>query len=253
MVGFALPSLLHKPAWLQALLSEKFFSACADHAASKKNERNIYCVDCSFGICQHCLASHGSHRLLQVRRYVYHDVIRLQDLQKLVDCALVQTYIINSAKVVFLNQRPQPRPSKGLGNSCETCDRSLQDAYRYCSVACKVDAVVKQGKDLQPLLPQCSSLHLEENRSPSESLKLCETEAEEQLSPNSVLEGRNSPASSGSTANDSLLWGTNLSSTATTVPPFERNRSSHTSRPLKSKILPSFNRRKRTPHRSPFC
>lgn len=41
--------------------------------------------------------------------------------------------------MVFLNQRPQSRLLKGQGNSCETCDRVLQEPYRYCSVRCKVD------------------------------------------------------------------------------------------------------------------
>jgi hypothetical protein len=151
MVGYDLSLPLQKPAWLEALLSEKFFVACTKHAALKKNERNVFCVDCNGGVCQHCVGSHRTSHcvLLQIRRYVYHDVIRLQDIQRLLDCSQVQTYIINSARVVFLNQRPQPRPSKGLGNSCGTCERSLQDSYSYCSVACKVDDVFRQGTSLE--------------------------------------------------------------------------------------------------------
>lgn len=258
MVGYAIAAFPQRPVWLQALLSEKFFSACGRHVASKKNERNIYCVDCSLGICQHCLSTHSSHRLLQIRRYVYHDVIRLQDIQNLVDCALVQTYIINSARVVFLNQRPQPRPSKGLGNTCETCERSLQDAYRYCSVACKVDAVVEKGNCLQTLLPRHNPLHISdmENGLPTASMRACDLETEEQLSPNSVLEGTNSPTSSGSTANDGVVWGNNTSSTATNARLPKKTRSSHSWKPAmspKSEILPFLKRRKGTPHRSPFC
>ncbi|EFJ28700.1 hypothetical protein SELMODRAFT_4832, partial [Selaginella moellendorffii] len=192
-----------KPAWLESLLSEKFFTACARHAALKKNERNIFCVDCTGSICQHCLSSHRNHKLLQVRRYVYHDVIRLHDIQKLVDCSHVQTYIINSARVVFLNQRPQPRPPKGLGNVCETCDRSLQESYRYCSVGCKVDAACKQGNDLASLLPRCNSLQLSDFPvSPAGSSKDDDKPDDEELSPNSILEDQDSDTSSGSTAND---------------------------------------------------
>ncbi|KAJ7202964.1 hypothetical protein O6H91_Y489700 [Diphasiastrum complanatum] len=66
MVGYALSGLSQKPSWLGALLSEKFFVNCSDHSTAKKNERNVFCVDCSGSICQHCLASHGDHRLLQV-------------------------------------------------------------------------------------------------------------------------------------------------------------------------------------------
>ncbi|MCO5561799.1 hypothetical protein L7F22_015423 [Adiantum nelumboides] len=128
-----------KPMWLQMLLAEKFFTTCAKHDCQKKNDKNVFCLDCMVSICQHCLSDHDSHRLLQIRRYVYHDVIRLHDIQKLLDCSRVQAYTINSARVVFLKERPQPKSNKGLSGNCEWCERSLQDAYRFCSVACKVD------------------------------------------------------------------------------------------------------------------
>ncbi|KAL6994659.1 hypothetical protein U1Q18_048023, partial [Sarracenia purpurea var. burkii] len=80
----------HLPRWLEALLREKFFNACIIHEEAKKNEKNIFCLDCCEGICPHCLSPHRSHRLLQIRRYVYHDVIRLGDAEKLMDCAFVQ-------------------------------------------------------------------------------------------------------------------------------------------------------------------
>ncbi|MCO5572504.1 hypothetical protein L7F22_026259 [Adiantum nelumboides] len=133
------------PRWLIALLAERFFVACDQlhdlKFLKKRHEKNSFCLDCICGICQHCLSIHSSHHVLQIRRYVYHNVIRLRDIQKLFDCSRVQTYVINSAKVVFLNKRPQPKSSKTLSNTCQLCERSLQDAYRFCSVACKVGTV----------------------------------------------------------------------------------------------------------------
>ncbi|KAJ7564339.1 hypothetical protein O6H91_02G013600 [Diphasiastrum complanatum] len=257
MVGYNLSALPQRPGWLDALLTKKFFIACSVHANVKKNERNIFCVDCNDSICQHCLPGHRTHHLIQIRRYVYHDVIRLQDIQKLIDCSQVQTYIINSARVVFLNQRPQPRPSK-LGNACETCDRSLQDLYRYCSVACKVDAVIRQGQDLRNLIPKCNSLMLLTDGfscTPAEIFKYEKTDLEEDLCGNSTLDDPMSQTSSGSSANH-VLGNLTVTSSAMTTPPTKKSRSS---RPLgvsastKILIMHPANRRKGIPHRSPFC
>ncbi|KAF2317149.1 hypothetical protein GH714_012191 [Hevea brasiliensis] len=126
-----------KPAWLEALYSQKFFVGCSYHETAKKNEKNVCCLDCCISICPHCVPSHRYHRLLQVRRYVYHDVVRLEDLQKLIDCSNVQAYTINSAKVVFIKKRPQNRQFKGSGNYCTSCDRSLQEPFIHCSLGCK--------------------------------------------------------------------------------------------------------------------
>jgi hypothetical protein len=58
-----------KPAWVEALLREKFFTPCESHASSKKNEKNMFCLDCTMGICQHCLIpNHSQHKLIQVIR-----------------------------------------------------------------------------------------------------------------------------------------------------------------------------------------
>lgn len=83
------------PSWLELLLATKFFGACAEHQGIKKKiERNIYCVDCNESMCSFCFSSpscsHRHHRMLQIRRYIYQNVIRIRDMQKLIDCSEVQ-------------------------------------------------------------------------------------------------------------------------------------------------------------------
>ncbi len=49
---------------------------------------------------------------LQIRKYMYQYVVRIQDIQEHFDTSGVQTYIINSARVVFLRDRKSAGPTK---------------------------------------------------------------------------------------------------------------------------------------------
>ncbi|XP_076930510.1 protein RGF1 INDUCIBLE TRANSCRIPTION FACTOR 1 [Bidens hawaiensis] len=141
--------------WILNLLESKFFGACIDHWNMRKNEKNVFCIDCNLCLCKHCVASNYKpscchhHRRLQICRYVYHDVVRLQDIQKHLDCSNIQTYKINGEKAVHLNPRPQHNKdsklskSKVYGAYCGACGKHIQDyPNRFCSIACKVSMVV---------------------------------------------------------------------------------------------------------------
>ncbi|XP_073313789.1 protein RGF1 INDUCIBLE TRANSCRIPTION FACTOR 1-like isoform X1 [Primulina huaijiensis] len=240
------------PRWLLALLREKFFNGCIIHEDSKKNEKNVFCLDCCEGICSHCFVHHPSHRLFQIRRYVYHNVIRLGDADKLMDCAQVQSYTTNNSKVVFLRERAQSRPGRGGGNLCISCDRNLQDSFLFCSLSCKLQHVLNSGCKVSDYLRKCEFLALPE---PAFD--------EGQRTPDSVLEATG-PGSSDSGSDyvgpSSLVGCPALTSTATTevVRTKRSNLAGFRSdfnlgcEPVKEVSEVTLSRRKGTPHRSPF-
>ncbi|XP_028789971.1 uncharacterized protein LOC114745956 isoform X2 [Neltuma alba] len=131
------------PPWLEPLLNASFFSVCRIHGDAARSECNMYCLDCNGDpFCFYCRSSrHKDHQVIQIRRSSYHDVVRVAEIQKVLDISGVQTYVINSARVLFLNERPQPKTSSGKGGGahiCEICGRSLLDPFRFCSLGCKV-------------------------------------------------------------------------------------------------------------------
>ncbi|KAL5763911.1 hypothetical protein ACOSP7_016265 [Xanthoceras sorbifolium] len=139
------------PPWLESLLSAAFFTICPRHRDAPRNECNMYCLDCmDDAFCFYCRSSrHKEHPVIQIRRSSYHDVVRVTEIQKVLDISEVQTYVINSARVLFLNERPQPKATstggKGVSHLCEICGRSLLDPFRFCSLGCKLVGIRRNG------------------------------------------------------------------------------------------------------------
>ncbi|XP_059296550.1 protein RGF1 INDUCIBLE TRANSCRIPTION FACTOR 1-like [Lycium barbarum] len=136
------------PPWLEPLLNTAFFSICRTHGDAARSECNMYCLDCNDNaFCFYCRSSkHKDHQVIQIRRSSYHDVVRVSEIQKVLDISGVQTYVINSARVLFLNERPQPKSSgKASSHVCEICGRSLLDTFRFCSLGCKLVGIKRNG------------------------------------------------------------------------------------------------------------
>ncbi|XWS59584.1 hypothetical protein CRYUN_Cryun08bG0134700 [Craigia yunnanensis] len=135
------------PPWLESLLSTAFFTVCRTHGDAARGECNMYCLDCKGDpFCFYCRSSkHKDHQVIQIRRSSYHDVVRVSEIQKVLDISGVQTYVINSARVLFLNERPQPKSGKGVAQICESCGRSLLDPLRFCSLGCKLVGIKRNG------------------------------------------------------------------------------------------------------------
>ena len=93
---------------------------------------------------------------------MYQDVVRAVDINSIIDVGSVQAYIINQAKVVFLNARPQAKINADSNHTeaaetCRNCSRNLRDGFLYCCLACKVEAIdkgldVATGSSDQPSL-----------------------------------------------------------------------------------------------------
>uniref|UniRef100_K3XT10 Uncharacterized protein n=1 Tax=Setaria italica TaxID=4555 RepID=K3XT10_SETIT len=102
-------------------------------------ECNLFCIECEArptALCYYCHLDHYSgHR---IRRSSYRDVIKVSELEDILDISDVQTYVINSAKVVFSNKRPQMR----------TCGPLSSSSYKYVDAGNSSDSNTRCEKGI---------------------------------------------------------------------------------------------------------
>ncbi|RCV05078.1 hypothetical protein SETIT_1G053000v2 [Setaria italica] len=128
------------PAWLQPLLEKNFFEDCPNHPLSNCN---FFCTVCSDrAICTGCLPDHPGHQVIQIRKLSGHGVVRVADVEALLNVSDVQPYLHNGHHVMFLNKRPMAGRGRAGEIRCEECERALLDvACRFCSIGCKLAAL----------------------------------------------------------------------------------------------------------------
>ncbi|KAL2347806.1 hypothetical protein Fmac_001806 [Flemingia macrophylla] len=155
--------------WVSVLLKSSF-GCCDEHKDIRFNEKNVFCIDCTAGLCRHCKEAHSLHRRFQIYKYSYQDVVRHSELQKYFDCSNIQTYVSNNEKIVHLRPRTSSKEFKltrrskfdthlcsnakeakvtppKWGATCEECGKHLQDERnRFCSITCKI-SVLPRNKD----------------------------------------------------------------------------------------------------------
>ncbi|CAN0908049.1 Protein RGF1 INDUCIBLE TRANSCRIPTION FACTOR 1, partial [Linum grandiflorum] len=70
------------------------------------------------------------HHLCEIRKSSYHNVVRVAAMENLLELSDVQPYIINSAQVAFLNERPTKNrsssSSSGGAVSGMVCGKAVQ-------------------------------------------------------------------------------------------------------------------------------
>ncbi|CAN6237413.1 unnamed protein product [Urochloa humidicola] len=127
------------PAWLKPLLDTKYFEDCLDH----KEPHRFFCTVCpGQALCTNCLPDHPDHRVIQIRKLSGHGVVRVSDVEALLDMSGVQPYLLNGHHVVFLNKRRMAGKGRAGEVRCEECERALLDVTcRFCSVGCKLAAL----------------------------------------------------------------------------------------------------------------
>ncbi|XP_052173570.1 protein RGF1 INDUCIBLE TRANSCRIPTION FACTOR 1-like isoform X2 [Diospyros lotus] len=219
------------PPWLEPLLNTAFFSVCRIHGDAARSECNMYCLDCNKdAFCFYCRSTrHNDHQVIQIRRSSYHDVVRVSEIENVLDISGVQTYVINSARVLFLNERPQPKSGKSVSHICEICGRTLLDPFRFCSLGCKLVGIKTNGN---------ARFSLEGNNVG----QLAERSRGEGMSSRRLSSSSSSSSSSSRRGEKALLEGSQQQDTfppaaATAAPPPPQ---------------PSARRRKGIPHRAPF-
>lgn len=109
-------------------------------------QNTFFCMDCghSGGLCSLCVREHADCRTLQIRRYVYRDVVKVADVAAYVDTTGIQSYTVNHAQAIFLSAKDKvpvgPYYRVDSSSRCEACNRGLRPGCTYCSLACKVRA-----------------------------------------------------------------------------------------------------------------
>ncbi|KAL5081844.1 hypothetical protein RYX36_010265, partial [Vicia faba] len=103
-----------------------------------------YCINNPY--CGSCITSHhNDHRVIQIRRSSYNEAIKTTDIHNFVDILGIQTYMINSCAVIFINKREHGHLKRNkidkIGymheSLCRICKRNLIDPTYFCSLACK--------------------------------------------------------------------------------------------------------------------
>ena len=144
-----LPYRLHSSQlWMMGLF-EEFFHPCSRHAGCSGNECKFlsfssfsqHSLDFSI-ICKHCLNDcNYFETCLQVRRYMYQNVILVEDLSELYCPSGIQAYTINGKRAVLINPRtPSPNAfvASVFKNFCFSCNVPLRSDCTFCSLSCKL-------------------------------------------------------------------------------------------------------------------
>ncbi|KAL3742516.1 hypothetical protein ACJRO7_017909 [Eucalyptus globulus] len=139
------------PPSLRLIAGAAFYSPCKAHPSE---ECNFYCGVCQVARCKQCQIHHGSkHKMIRAYKFGKYASFQLDDLESEWDVSDICRYFFNNRFVAFVHKRGD-RIARFHGQSdprkCKSCEhrfnrrrQSPDTMFKYCSVACKVQAVTK--------------------------------------------------------------------------------------------------------------
>ena len=153
--------------WILKLISMDFFQPCDVHHGCRKNECNFFCLERDAqhqgndfpALCKYCLDDPGfSGVCFQIRRYMYQNVVHVEDLGMFYDVSGIQAYFINGKRAVLLSPKSPPTNASAVpafDHVCQSCRVPLRPDCSFCSLHCKVWN--ETGKEPQTPFPSVKS------------------------------------------------------------------------------------------------
>ena len=132
--------------WPESLIATRFFEPCTSHATLRRGHLNHFCLRCSTTsgtlLCKHCLPDHEEKcggRCIQIFRFMCHDVVRVNDVEDLIDVDGIQQFRAYNHSAVHLRSMETATHPSPYTDRCggKFCNRYLDPSWKYCSLACK--------------------------------------------------------------------------------------------------------------------
>ncbi|XP_030512447.2 uncharacterized protein LOC115726626 [Rhodamnia argentea] len=134
------------PPWLRPIASIKLYDLCKNHSS---RECNFYCRVCMVALCKECKKQHdlSEHEIIKAYKVAKVASFRMEDLEPFWDIFDICPYNQNGWLVAVIYKK-----GDGITRSrdqtdaaeCESCHYRLKSSgSKYCSVECKVEAVMK--------------------------------------------------------------------------------------------------------------
>jgi hypothetical protein len=136
--------------WISKMISLEFFQPCDVHHGCRKNECNFFCLERDAqhqgngfqALCKYCLDDPGFNGIcFQIRRYMYQNVVHVEDLGKYYDVGGIQAYCINGKRAVLLSPKSPPTNTSAVpafDHVCRSCRVPLRPDCSFCSLHCKL-------------------------------------------------------------------------------------------------------------------